>query len=127
MVLVVGVEAWAQGSITVYNPYGSFNCATDTIQWGINACPNGGTVSVEDGVYTGGGNKNLYWSGKHITVRSVNGPNNCIIDCENSGRGFCFYDTGQNSSDVILGFMIRNFPCPVQKARVLAGDKRWVY
>lgn len=42
------------------------------------------------GTYTGTGNKNLTWSSpKHITVRSENGANNCIIDCENSGRGFC--------------------------------------
>jgi len=94
LVVLVGIEAWASGSVTVYNPDGSFNCATDTIQWGINACPNGGTVSVKDGIYTGSNNKNLTWSGKHITVRSENGPSNCIIDCEHSGRAFYFNNTG---------------------------------
>jgi hypothetical protein len=56
---------------------------------------------------TGTGNKNLTWSGKHITVRSINGAENCIIDCENSGKGFYFNNTGQNNSDVIMGFTIR--------------------
>jgi hypothetical protein len=103
LVLGIGIEAWAQGSITVYNADGSFRCATDTIQWGINACLNGGTVTCADGTYTGTGNKNLSWIGKHITVRSENGATNCIIDCQGSGRGFNFNNTGQNSTDLIQG------------------------
>ncbi|MFH1860885.1 MAG: right-handed parallel beta-helix repeat-containing protein [bacterium] len=96
------------GSVTVYDASGGFVGTYTTIQEGINACPNEGTVTVADGTYNGSLNKNLSWSGKHITVRSVNGVANCIIDCENSGRGFCFNSTGQNSSDVIDGFTIRN-------------------
>ncbi|MEW6103204.1 MAG: hypothetical protein AB1630_05225 [bacterium] len=61
---------------------------------------------MADGTYTGTGNKNLSWSGKHITVRSENGPNNCIIDCENSGRAFYFNNSG--TGDLVLGFTIKN-------------------
>ncbi|MBU1262038.1 hypothetical protein KKG61_04270 [bacterium] len=89
------------GSVTVYNANEGFNCATDTIQWEINACPDGGTVTCADGIYTGVGNKNLSWSGKHITVRSQNGAANCIINCQNSERAFNFYNTGQK-----LGFVV---------------------
>ncbi len=80
-----------------------------TIQYGIDEAGNGDTVLVADGIYTGNGNKNLTWDGnvKHITVKSENGPENCIIDCENDGRGFTFY-THQNSTDVISGFTIKN-------------------
>jgi len=53
----------------------------------VNAANTGDTVWVADGTYTKEGNKNLTWSGKHITVRSLNGPSNCIIDCQNAGRG----------------------------------------
>ncbi|MEW6481588.1 MAG: hypothetical protein AB1397_01035 [bacterium] len=57
-----------------------------TIQSAINAANNGDTVWVADGTYRGTGNKDLTWTGKHITVRSENGPNNCIIDCQGLGR-----------------------------------------
>jgi len=87
LLVLAGIEAWAQGSVTVYDSGGNFICSTDTIQWGINACPDKGTVAVKDGIYTGANNKNLTWSGKHIAVISENGPSNCIIDCQNSGRG----------------------------------------
>jgi hypothetical protein len=98
----------AVGSVTVYNFDGSIATTTMTIQAGIDVCSDGGTVTCADGTYTGASNKNLSWSGKHITVRSVNGANNCIIDCENQGRGFYFNNTGQNSSDLIYGFTIKN-------------------
>jgi len=96
------------GSVTVCNSEGNRIGTYSTIQKGINVCPNGGTVIAADGIYAGSGNKHLNWSRKHITVRSINGPDNCIVDCQNSGRGFSFDNTGQNSSDVIEGFTIRN-------------------
>jgi len=86
--MIVGKTAWAAD---IYVP-GSYT----TIQAAINAANNGDTVWVADGIYTGPGNKNLTWSGKHITVKSENGPSNCIIDCQNSGRGFYFYNTSQS-------------------------------
>jgi hypothetical protein len=44
-------------------------------------------IVVADGIYTGTGNKDLDFGGKIIKLRSENGPANCIIDCEGSGRG----------------------------------------
>ncbi|MBU0650233.1 right-handed parallel beta-helix repeat-containing protein [Patescibacteria group bacterium] len=92
--------------VNVYNSGGGFIGGYVTIQAGINACPNNGSVVCDDGIYTGAGNKELGWTGKKITVKSLNGASNCIIDCQNSGRGFCFeyaYDCG-----TISGFTIRN-------------------
>jgi hypothetical protein len=65
---------------------------------------------VADGIYTGELNRNLTWDGneKHIIVKSENGPDNCVIDCENDGRAFCFNQTNQDTSDVIAGFTIMN-------------------
>jgi len=76
------------------------------IQDGIDAAQNGDTVLVADGTYKGSGNKNLdFRREKAITVKSENGAENCIIDCENNGRGF-FNVT--EASSVISGFTIKN-------------------
>ena len=76
-----------------------------TIQDGIDAASEGDTVLVADGLYTGKGNKMLEFNGKAITVRSANGPENCIIDCEGFGSGFYFWD-GEDENSVVSGFTI---------------------
>ncbi len=78
-----------------------------TIQAGIDAAQPGDTVLVADGVYAGGGNKNLDFYGKAITVRSANGPESCIIDCEGQGRAFYFH-SGESHMSVVDGFTITN-------------------
>jgi predicted outer membrane repeat protein len=84
----------------------------------------GDLIIVSDGVYTGPGNYNLdlldelsYMGlinveGKHITIRSEHGPENCIIDCDNQGRAFYLHATEDNNS-VIEGFTIKNGLSPV--------------
>jgi len=82
-----------------------------TIQAGIDAAMDGDTVLVADGTYTGLGNKDLDFWGKAITVKSENGPENCIIDCEGSEadlhRGFYFH-SGEIEDSVVQGFTIQN-------------------
>ncbi|MFH1790133.1 MAG: T9SS type A sorting domain-containing protein, partial [bacterium] len=89
-------------SATLYVP-----AQYSTIQAGIDAASNNDTVLVADGIYTGSGNKNLDFNGKAITVKSENGPENCVIDCENNGRGFYFHNYESNTS-VLDGFTIQN-------------------
>jgi len=77
-----------------------------TIQAGINAAVDGDTVLVADGTYTGPGNKNLTLGGRAVWLRSESGPESCVIDCEDDGRGFVLDSTGETLESVIDGFRI---------------------
>lgn len=79
----------------------------NTIKEGIDFAGPHDTVQVANGTYTGTGNKNLDFKGKAITVQSENGPEDCIIDCKNAGRGFHFHN-GEGQDAVVSGFTITN-------------------
>ena len=78
-----------------------------TIQSAIDAAVNGDVVYVAPGTYTGPGNRNIDFLGKAITVRSQSGPDNCIIDCRQQGRGFCFHNA-EDANSILDGFTITN-------------------
>jgi len=82
-----------------------------TIQAGIDDSDDGDTVLVADGVYTGDGNRDIDFLGKAITVKSENGPETCVIDCNGTlyeqHRGFYFH-TGEDTNSVLSGFTITN-------------------
>ena len=78
-----------------------------TIQDGLDAADSGDTVLVADGVYTGPLNRNLKFHGEAVTLRSANGPDNCIIDCQGSDRAVWFL-TNDGPGAVFEGFTIRN-------------------
>ncbi len=75
-----------------------------TIQAGIDAAMDGDEVVVADGTYIGAGNKNLVFNDGSLTLRSANGPANCVIDCEEDGRGFFFVN--ETGTIVIEGFTV---------------------
>jgi len=85
----------------------SWETAVKTIQKGIDIAPKGWTVLVANGTYTGADNKNLDFRGMAIHLRSAGGAENCIIDCENSDRGFYFHSRETNAA-IVEGFTIRN-------------------
>ncbi|MFQ5804909.1 MAG: hypothetical protein ACE5I3_00500 [Phycisphaerae bacterium] len=101
------------GDPTVSDPLedGSAEHPFDAIQEGIDAAVDGDTVLVLDGTYAGLGNKNLDFGGRLITVRSENGPDTCIIDCEGQGRGFYFH-SGETADAVVDGFTITKGDSP---------------
>ena len=112
-----GIDAPERGSRT--EPFA-------TIQYGIVQASDGDVVIALDGIYDTtpenadpgyGFNHSLdfseglpYGETRAITVRSENGPDNCIIDCYSSSvgyRGFYFH-TDEVSDSVVSGFTITN-------------------
>ncbi|MHC4211916.1 MAG: right-handed parallel beta-helix repeat-containing protein, partial [Planctomycetota bacterium] len=82
-----------------------------TIQAGIDEANDGDVVVVRSGRCTGEGNCDIDFKGKAITVKSENGPQNCIIDCNGTEaephRGFYFH-SGEDQNSIIEGFTIIN-------------------
>ncbi len=82
-----------------------------TIQAGIDAAQAGDEVVVADGVYSGPGNTHIELKGKAITVRSLRGAANCVLDCGASGRAFEIKQIVPPQA-VIDGFTIRDSSNP---------------
>jgi hypothetical protein len=50
------------------------------IRSAVGAASDGDEIVLTDGIYSGENNRNIYITDS-ITIRSANGPDNCIIDC----------------------------------------------
>ncbi len=79
----------------------------DTIQEGIDAVAEGGTVYVAPGTYAGVGNRDLDFDGKAFELIGTDGQDNTIIDCEGAARGFYFH-SGEVTTAVVQGFRVQN-------------------
>ncbi len=73
-----------------------------TIQAGIIASSDGDIVLLADGTYY---EYNIDFSGKSITVKSANGPDVCIVDCQGLGRGFLVYS---GETVIFEGLTVKN-------------------
>ncbi len=85
---------------------GSIGAPFQTIWDAVLSAQTGHTINVADGTYVGAGNRAIEFSGKNLTVRSLNGPANCVIDCQSQARAFWIRN---GETDVRLeGLTIRN-------------------
>jgi Right handed beta helix region/Dockerin type I domain len=79
-----------------------------TIHGAIMMSSDGDTVLIADGVYV---ERSIHFSGRKILVKSENGPDSCIIDCQGTplspGYGLLFND-GEDSTTVVDGLTIMN-------------------
>ncbi len=105
---LVGVSVFVSFSTTLFATDRLVPSQYATIQAAIDASVNGDTVIIADGTYTGTGNYNIDFAGKAITVCSENGPENCIIDCQNTeGRRGFYFHTGETATSAISGLTIK--------------------
>ena len=83
----------------------------DNIQAAIDDSNDSDTILVADGIYTGVGNRDIDFLGKAIMVRSENGSENCVIDCNGTRtephRGFYFH-SGEDADSILSGLTITN-------------------
>ncbi|MBN1844451.1 MAG: right-handed parallel beta-helix repeat-containing protein [Sedimentisphaerales bacterium] len=103
----------------------------DTIQEAIDAAGPGQIIEVGPAIYRGDGNRDLDFGGKSITVRSLMGPEDTIIDCQEESfaeparhRGFYFHN-GEGRDSVLRGFTIRNGFIPGSELPPLDEQKFW--
>jgi predicted outer membrane repeat protein len=78
-----------------------------TIQAAVDAADDGDTIILSPGTYTGSGNHDIDFNGKEVTLLSENGPDTCIIDCQDNGRGFSFTNN-EDEDTVISGITVIN-------------------
>ncbi len=97
-----GNDAWSGLSPVCQPPDGPKR----TIQAGMDAARTEDTVLVADGIYSGPGNKGLYFpANQNFALRSMNGPDSCVIDLEGSGLAF-FFVLDETPEAVVDGFTI---------------------
>jgi len=100
-----GDPAGGDPSISDPSEDGSLEHPYDAIQEAIVAATHGDEIVVFDGTYTGAGNRDISFLGKAVHLQSLDGPDNCVIDCERQGGAFRF-DSGEGSLSILEGFTI---------------------
>jgi len=75
------------------------------IQMAIDVSVSGDTVSIAPGIYRGVGNRGIHFRGLDVVVKSREGPQNTVLDCEMADRGF-YLDQAETRAARIEGITI---------------------
>ena len=90
----------------------------DTIQEAIDAAEPGDTVELDEGVYSGSGNRNIQFRGKALTLRCKTGLGGCVIQPNGIGRGL-WIRGGEGRTTRIEGIVVTT---ATSGALILAGS-----
>lgn len=84
VLLTLALSAPGFGKTVTVNPDGTADAPT--IAEAIDMAEDGDVILLANGVYRGAGNHDLYlFANKNLTLKSINGPYACVIDCEKQG------------------------------------------
>ncbi len=123
---VMDISAISADMTFTFNPGAAIHVPQDqpTIQAALDAAHPGSSVELDDGLYTGPGNRDLDFGGKAILLRSGSGEAAaCVLDCEGLGRGFDFH-SGEGAGAVVRDLTIRNGSAPGIEAGAGGGAVR---
>ncbi len=86
-----------------------------TLQAAVDAAQSGDLILVADGVYTGPGNRNVCCEAKGLRIRSENGPEHCVVDCNRAKDEYVlgFSVNAGKGGFLLEGLSIRRAQCAV--------------
>jgi hypothetical protein len=108
IIFIVFVARSGFAAVYLVTPDGSGDAAT--IQDAIIAAAPNDTIYLDNGTFTGTGNKDLDPGGKNLLIMAAPGAAP-IIDCESSGRAF-YIHSGEDASMIIRGLELANGYAP---------------
>ena len=96
-----------------------------TIQDAVDSVEAGAEIIVNDGVYTGVGNRDIYLVEREVYLHSANGPETCVIDCngtpEDPHFGFSITSAAGSAQTVLEGFTVTNACSLLEETDSLVG------
>ena len=80
-----------------------------TIQGAVDASSTGDRIIIRDGIYA----ENLDFKGKAITLRSENGPQQCIVYGQENSEPVVSFTSNEGSDSILEGFTITGGASPL--------------
>ncbi|MFH1422255.1 MAG: PKD domain-containing protein [Planctomycetota bacterium] len=106
-ITVVAGLRYVDASVTSSGDGTTPETAFKTIQEALDDAVDDYMILVADGTYSGDGNTELTFGGKAVHLRSMDGAENCIIDCEGTTYAFIF-GSFETDDTILDGFTITN-------------------